>query len=458
MNLNNKLNANTIGFISLGCEKNRVDSENMLGYLRQAGYILTNDIKQAEIIIINTCGFISIAKEESIASILESAQYKTVGACNLLLVVGCLAQRYGDELLNEIPEIDGVMGTGTVAEIVTLIEKIKNTEKTKSKQQLNLVGALGFGGIKHATSPRVLTTPGYMAYLKIAEGCDNRCSYCAIPIIRGPYSSRPLADIVQEAELLCAQGVKELIIVAQETTRYGKDIYKRYALTELLARLTEVNGLHWLRLLYCYPDAFTDELITLMASSSKICSYIDLPLQHINNRLLQQMNRRGSKEEIVQLITKLRLAIPDLTLRTTFIVGFPGESEAEFNELLSFMEESKFERAGVFGYSLEEGTPAASLSGHLSDEVIKERVNKAMLLQQRISLNHNQNKIGRSLVVLASGWDGEAMMYWGRSAADAPEIDGKVFFTSEYVVQEGDLLTVKILSASEYDLSGVQIK
>jgi len=437
-----------IGFISLGCAKNRVDSEVMLGQLHQAGYTLTSDTNQAEIIIVNTCGFITAAKEESIAAILEAARCKTTGRCRILLVAGCLSQRYGNELLHEMPEIDGVMGTGAVPEIVAVLNNIQSGQRPLS------IGLPGY--IQQGLEPRVLTTPRYTAYLKVAEGCDNCCSYCAIPAIRGPYRSRAMDEIINEAKWLCADGVKELIVVAQETTRYGRDLYGRYALAELLQRLSDIDACRWIRVMYCYPDSVTDELIELLASSAKICRYVDLPLQHINNRLLNTMNRRGSKEDIIKLVEKLRRSIPGVTLRTTFIVGFPGETEQEFSELLEFMEQVKFERAGVFGYSPEEGTTAEKLPGRVSDDVVEDRVSRAMLLQQRISLAHNLAKVGQELTVLVEGWDDEIKMYWGRTEADAPEIDGKVFFTSLALTQAGEFVRIKVLDATEYDLSGVR--
>ncbi|WP_347490902.1 30S ribosomal protein S12 methylthiotransferase RimO [Desulfoscipio sp. XC116] len=439
-----------VGFISLGCDKNRVDSEIMLGQLRQAGYLLTDNINQAEIIIVNTCGFITAAKEESIAAILEAARCKTNGCCHILLVAGCLSQRYGNELLEEISEIDGVMGTGAVPEILAVLKKIQ------AGQRMPAVGAPGY--IQQGPEPRVLTTPGHTAYLKIAEGCDNCCSYCIIPAIRGPYRSRAMDDIISEARMLCSEGVRELIVVAQEITRYGRDIYGRYALAGLLQKLSVIDECLWIRLMYCYPDSFTEELIELLAASAKICRYVDLPLQHINNRLLGMMNRRGSKENIIKLVDKLRGSIPGVTLRTTFIVGFPGETEQEFSELLDFMEQAKFERAGVFGYSPEEGTPAEILPDRVSDEIVAERVDRAMRLQQHISLAHNIKKVGQKLTVLVEGWDDDAKMYWGRTEADAPDIDGKIFFTSRAVAQAGDFVRVRVLDATEYDLSGVRTR
>jgi len=439
-----------IGFISLGCAKNRVDSEIMLGCLQRAGYNVTGEVEKAEIIVVNTCGFITAAKEESIAAILDAAHLKDTGRCKKILVAGCLAQRYGRELLDEIPEIDGVMGTGSVPEIVDILNKI-----SAGGRPMVLESA---GYDYPGPGARVLTTPVHSAYLKIAEGCDNRCTYCAIPGIRGPYHSRPRENIIAEAQQLCASGVRELVVVAQETTRYGVDLYGKYMLAHLLMQLEKIEQCRWIRLMYCHPDSLTRELIELLAGSEKICRYIDLPVQHASKRILRLMNRKGSGEELLNLLEHLRRTIPGLTLRTTFLVGFPGETEAEFGELLEFIAAAKFERAGVFGYSPEEGTAAAKLPGQIDESIIKERVDRAMVLQQAISLEHNKAIIGRELAVLAEGWDDEQNMYWGRWEGDAPEIDGKVFFASADEVAPGDFVRVKVLDAGEYDLTGVQVQ
>ncbi|HBX22493.1 MAG TPA: 30S ribosomal protein S12 methylthiotransferase RimO [Desulfotomaculum sp.] len=439
-----------IGFISLGCAKNRVDSEIMLGCLHRAGYNVTGEVEKAEIIVVNTCGFITAAKEESIAAILDAAHFKDTGRCKKILVAGCLAQRYGQELLDEIPEIDGVMGTGSVPEIVDVLNRISAGERPM---------VLESAGYEYPSpGARILTTPVHSAYLKIAEGCDSRCTYCAIPGIRGPYHSRPQESIIAEAQELCARGVRELVVVAQETTRYGVDLYGRYQLADLLVQLESIEQCRWIRLMYCHPDSLTRELIELVAGSEKICRYIDLPLQHANKRILRMMNRKGTGEELLGLVGHLRRAVPGLTLRTTFLVGFPGETEAEFNELLEFMATARFERAGVFGYSPEEGTAAAMLPDRIDESIIKERVDRAMVLQQTISLEHNKAMIGRELAVLAEGWDDDQSMYWGRWEGDAPEIDGKVYFASVDEVAPGDFVRVKVLDASEYDLTGVQVQ
>ncbi|MCG8401818.1 MAG: 30S ribosomal protein S12 methylthiotransferase RimO [Firmicutes bacterium] len=438
-----------VGFISLGCPKNRVDSEIMLGCLRRAQYELTGDIENAEIIVVNTCGFITAAKEESIAAILEAARFKETGRCRSLLVAGCLAQRYGGALLEEMPEIDGVMGTGSVPEIISVLNRMETGARPL---------AVGSPLYRHpGAGSRVLTTPGHTAYIKIAEGCDSRCSYCAIPDIRGPYRSRPQEDIVAEARDLCDRGARELIIVAQETTRYGIDLSGRFALVELLAQIEKLPC-RWIRLMYCHPDSLTDELVALLAGSEKICRYIDIPLQHASKRVLQLMNRKGSRHELLGLVRRLRRSIPGLTLRTTFLVGFPGETEAEFQELMDFMTEARFERAGVFGFSPEEGTPAASLPGQLDELIIKERVERAMILQQGISLEHNRALIGRELAVLVEGWDDGQKMYRGRGEGDAPEIDGRVYFASRGEPRTGGFVRVRVLDAGEYDLSGVQVE
>jgi len=438
-----------IGFISLGCAKNRVDTEIMLGCLGRAGYDVTSAVEEADFIVINTCGFITAAKEESIAAILDAARLKETGRCKKILVAGCLAQRYGRELLDEMPEIDGVMGTGSVPEIVAVLDKISVGERPL---------ATGNAGYDYpGPGARILTTPAHSAYLKIAEGCDNRCTYCAIPGIRGPYRSRPQENIIAEARELCSHGVRELIVVAQETTRYGIDLYGRYKLADLLTQLERIGQCRWIRLLYCHPDSMTPELIELLADAEKICRYLDLPLQHANKRILRMMNRKGSGAELLGLLENLRRSLPGLTLRTTFLVGFPGETEAEFNELLDFMAAARFERAGVFGYSPEDGTAAAALPDRVDESLIEERVDRAMALQQKISLEQNKALLGRELTVLAEGWDDDQNLYWGRWEGDAPEIDGRVFFASADEVAPGEFVRVKVLDAGEYDLTGVKL-
>ncbi|MFX4260835.1 30S ribosomal protein S12 methylthiotransferase RimO [Pelotomaculum propionicicum] len=434
-----------VGIVSLGCPKNLVDSEIMLGIIKDSGFVLTNSEEEADVLVINTCSFIDEAKEESINTILELARQKVDGKCRSLLVAGCLAQRYPEELMREMPEIDGLVGTGFIAEIASAINKTLAGEKAV------LVGTPGY--LHQADHSRVQATPSYTAYLKIAEGCDNRCSYCVIPDIRGSYRSRKMEDILDEAAGLAGRGVKELVVTAQDTTLYGMDIYSRLALPDLLSGLESIEGLVWIRVLYGYPTYFSDELIEIMSRGRKICRYIDLPLQHASDTVLRRMNRKGSREDYLRLLEKLRRSIPGITLRTSFIVGFPGETEDEFQELLDFMSQVKFERAGVFIYSREESTAAADMSGQVPEEIKIERRKKAMELQQEISLENNRSKVGETLTVLVEG-AGENGMYEGRTEGDAPGIDGKVFFSSQRNLNPGDFVRVLIKDASWYDLNG----
>lgn len=435
-----------VGVVSLGCVKNLVDTELMLGLLDRAGFEITSNQNDADVLIVNTCGFITEAKEESISTILKMARSKVTGRCRVLLVAGCLAQRYGRELLDEMPEVDGVMGTGDVSLVVEVVRRTLAGER---------VGEIGPPGFLHTYRfPRVRATAPHLAYVKIAEGCDNRCAYCAIPAIRGPYRSRRLEDIEAEVRSLAAAGVKEIIIVAQDTTRYGYDLYGRLALPDLLRRLVAADGLQWIRLMYCYPDEVTEELIEVMAAEKKICRYIDLPLQHASDEILKRMNRRGTRRDIESLIRNLRSAIEGLTLRTTFIVGLPGEEERHFQELLEFMAEVKFERVGIFKYSPEEGTPAADMPGQVPEEVKKERFKRAMKLQRTISMSHNRSRIGLVMPVLVEAWDERRKMYRGRSEGDAPEVDGNVYLTAPKPLRAGEMVNVRITAAREYDLVG----
>lgn len=435
-----------VGTISLGCPKNTVDTELMLGFLKEEGFDIVDEAVEADVIIVNTCGFITAAKEESIEVIFDVARLKKGGNRPYILVAGCLSQRYGKELLNEMPEIDGVMGTNEVANVAQIVRRILSGERVLTIDNKNSLHE------DHRIRVPLETSP--TAYVKIAEGCVNYCSYCVIPYIRGPYRSRPMEAIINEVQKLSEDGVKEIILVAQETTRYGLDIYGDYKLAELLRHLVSVEGYEWLRVMYCYPTNVTEDLIEVIAQENKICKYIDLPLQHASNAMLRRMNRRGSKEDALRLIDKLRSSIPDLSLRTTFIVGFPGETEADFKELLEFMEEVKFERAGVFAYSREEDTPAASMSHQVPEDIKQARVQEAMLLQQRISYANNQAKLGQMVEVLVEGFDETRQMYIGRTQADAPEIDGQVFFTSSRCLTPGLLVPVRIIQADEYDLTG----
>lgn len=440
-----------VGLVSLGCPKNLADSEIMLGLIKDAGFELTNREREADVLIVNTCSFISDAKEESIKTILELARHKETGACRALLVTGCLAQRYPGELLDEMPEVDGVVGTGSIPEIPEVIHRAIGGER------VSLVGTPGY--LPAWATPRVQATPPYTAYLKIAEGCDNRCAYCTIPEVRGPFRSRQPGDILEEAGVLARRGVKEMILVAQDTTRYGLDLYGKPALGDLIRGLVRVEGLVWLRLLYAYPTLLTDDIIDLLAKENKLCRYLDLPLQHAAGDVLSRMKRPGSGDEAARLVAGLRSAVPGITLRTSFIVGFPGETEGEFQELLDFMSEVKFDRVGIFAYSREEGTPAAEMPGQVPEEVKAERRARAMALQQKISLARNLAKVGEELKVLVEGLQAKKRrLYAGRSEGDAPGIDGRIFFYSDIDLTPGDFVTVRVKKAREYDLTGELVK
>ncbi|GBF32689.1 ribosomal protein S12p [Desulfocucumis palustris] len=439
--------ASKVGIISLGCSKNLVDTEIMLGLLNRAGYEITGAQDNADVIIVNTCGFITPAKEEAINTIFETARLKETSGLKALLVAGCLSQRYGKILLDEMPEVDGILGTGAVPDIAGLVELALQGER---------FCRVASPAYAHTPDmPRILTTPPYSAYLKIADGCSNRCSYCAIPNIRGDYRSRPLEAVISEAESLLEQGVREIVLVAQDTTAYGMDIYGRRKLAGLVRELA-VLGVPWIRLMYCYPTGFTGELIKVMADNRNICRYVDMPLQHASPRMLKLMNRRGSPEEIKELIAELRRAMPGIALRSTFMVGFPGETGEDFEELISFMKEVRFERAGVFKYSREEGTPAGDMSGQVPARVKEERYHRAMKLQQEISLEQNSALVGKVINVLVEEEpSGRSNLYRGRSEMDAPDIDGLVLFTAvKSAPRPGDLVKVRVNKAYEYDLRG----
>lgn len=433
------------GLVSLGCPKNLVDSEIMLGLLQASGFEITNREQDAEVLIVNTCSFIKDAKEESIKAILELAQYKKRGRCRALLVAGCLAQRYPREMMAELPEVDAVLGTGSIPEITGVIHRVLKGER------VSLVGAPGY--LHTAGLPKLQATPSYSAYLKIAEGCDNCCTYCIIPHLRGPYRSREADDILAEAAAMVSRGVKELNLVAQDTTRYGMDRYGKPYLHPLLRRLSLLEGVVWIRLLYTYPTLLNEELIQLMAAENKICRYLDIPLQHASASVLRRMNRRSSGEGSARLIEKIRAAIPDITLRTSFIVGFPGETESDFEELLGFIAEVQFDRVGIFTYSREEGTPGAELPDQVPEEVKLERKNRAMTLQQKITLEKNQLRLGQVLAVLVEGRNTKGV-YHGRSEGDAPDIDGKVYFKATASINPGEFVKVRVTSARPYDLIG----
>ncbi len=440
-----------VGLVSLGCPKNLVDSEVILGFLKNAGFEITNREQDAEVLIINTCSFINDAKEESIKTIIQLARLKNGGNCRALLVTGCLAQRYEKELLAEMPEIDALIGTGYITDIPAIIPRVLAGES------FSRVGIPGY--LHTSNTPKIQTTPRYTAYLKIAEGCNNCCSYCIIPALRGKYRSRTMEDILNEAVKLVEYGVKELILVAQDTTFYGIDLYGRPVLDDLIRRLAAVKDLVWLRILYTYPTLITDGLIKLLATEEKLCRYLDMPLQHAENEILKKMNRYSSREETVRLVKKLRADVPGITIRTSFIVGFPGETEQGFQELLDFMEELKFDRVGVFAYSREEGTAAAILPGQVPEEIKQERCHRAMFQQQKISLEKNLKKIGKVITVLVEERSLKKQgVYIGRSEGDAPDIDGRVLFKSNLVLQQGEIVKVLIKNAREYDLSGELIQ
>lgn len=435
-----------IKVVSLGCAKNLVDSEVMTGLLRESGYEIVTGEKNADILLVNTCGFIDAAKEESVNAIMEAVSYKHNGKCRALVVTGCLAQRYKDELLAEIPEIDGLIGTGEIPRIAKVVG-----EALEGKKPVRVAPPTF---IYDHELPRDLATPAYSAYIKVADGCNNRCAYCVIPAIRGDYRSRPMESIEAEARRLASQGVREVNLIAQDTTRYGLDLYGEYKLDKLLKRLSAVDGLAWLRILYAYPTHFTDSLIETMASQEKICRYLDIPLQHADDAILQAMNRRGSSQDILHLIDKLRKNIPGLTLRTSFIVGFPGETEQQFQNLVDFVKTVRFDRIGVFTYSLEEGTAAAGLPGQVPDEVKEARKDFLLNIQQDISLAKNKEKIGKTFSALIEGKESSSPeVYYGRTQADAPEVDGTVLVSGQGL-SSGDIVSVKITHAYEYDLIG----
>lgn len=435
-----------VGMVSLGCAKNQVDGEMLMASLRNAGYELSDDAALADVAIVNTCGFIESAKKESIEEVLELAKLKKEGRIKAIVVTGCLAERYQSEVLQELPEVDGVFGIGANGDIAALIGQVmagKRPGVFPPKDQLPLCG------------DRVPSTPSYFAYLKIAEGCDNCCTYCAIPMIRGRFRSRSIESIVEEAKLLAADGAKELIVIAQDTTRYGLDLYGRLALPDLLNELCKIDGVQWIRLLYCYPDSITDELLDTIAAQDKVVNYIDLPLQHASAKVLKAMNRRGSRQELVALIEKMRAKLPGLVLRTTLITGFPGETEEDFTELAEFCKEIGFERLGCFAYSQEEGTPAADFPDQVDEEEKQRRMDIIMEAQMNRMQENGERMEGQTLTVLTEGFDRYAECYFGRSYADSPDIDGKVFFTAPVKKPRfGQMVQVKIDGCMDCDLTG----
>lgn len=439
-----------IGMVSLGCPKNQTDAEIMLGILAERGHIIVTDPAEAEVIIVNTCGFIDPAKQESIDTVLEMAEYKKTGACRILIMTGCLSERYHDSIRQELPEVDACIGAGDFYKIAEVIEEAEKGEYVCLWGHQN--------DDVPENLPRITVTDKHTAYLKIADGCDNNCTYCAIPKIRGHFRSRRMEDIIDEARALCANGAKELIVIAQDTTRYGKDLYGEYCLDKLLLALCEIPELRWIRVHYLYVEAITDSLISVMAENEKICHYFDMPIQHINDDILRRMARRTNRAEIEEKIEKIRKKMPDAIFRTSIIAGFPGETEEQFSELYDFMGNVKLDRVGVFAYSQEEDTPAANFDRQLAEDVKEERRDRLMELQQSISFEKNKEKIGSVIEVLAEGYDEENFMYTGRSRGDSIGVDSTVYFASEDEVKIGTFVQVEILDADEYDLTGKKVE
>lgn len=435
-----------VGMISLGCAKNQVNAEQMLYRLQQAGYTLQEDVDGADLVIVNTCGFIDSAKSEAIDNILAMGALKQEGRIGRLLVTGCLSQRYQDEILQEMPEVDGVLGTGSYDDIVSVADRLLNGGETVSE----------FGDIDAPADEagRVLTTPQHYAYIKIAEGCNNFCAFCIIPHLRGRYRSRAVEDILQEARGLAESGVKELIVVAQDTSRYGLDLYGERKLAELLRQLCRIDGLVWIRVHYLYPDEMSQELIDVLANEPKIVKYLDIPIQHINDDILRRMNRRGNGEYVKELFAKLRREIPGLVLRTSLITGLPGEGEAEFAQLCDFLKEYKLERVGAFAFSPEEGTRAAEME-YPDTEIARQRADMVAEIQSRIMDDYNESCIGKTMQVLCEGYDPDEESYYGRTFADSPDIDGKIWFTAEKHIKTGDFADVRVVDAYDGELVGV---
>lgn len=433
-------------FISLGCDKNLADSETMLGLLASRGYQIVDEEEKADVIVVNTCCFIHDAMEESIETILQMAEYKKSGSLKALIVTGCMAERYREEVTKEIPEVDAVLGTASYGHILDAVDEALKGNAYIMMEPLDTLPLI--------ETHRMVTTGGHYAYLKIAEGCDKHCTYCIIPKLRGNFRSVPMEHLIKEAEQLARDGVKELILVAQETTLYGKDLYGEKKLPELLKRLCEIEGIRWIRVLYCYPEEITDELIQTIKEEPKICHYLDLPIQHASDTILKRMGRRTSKEELVEIITKLREEIPDITIRTTLITGFPGETKEQHEELMDFVDEMEFDRLGVFTYSPEEGTPAASMPEQLEESVKEKRQAELMELQQEIAFEQAEDMIGREVLVMIEGKVADENAYVGRTYKDAPNVDGLIFVNTDVELMSGDFAKVKVTGACEYDLIG----
>lgn len=433
-------------FISLGCDKNLVDTEVMLGMLASRGYEMTNDEQEADIIVINTCCFIHDAKEESIQNILEMAEYKKNGSAKALIVTGCMAERYRQEILDEIPEVDEVLGTTAYDRILDAVDAALAGQHEVMTADLD--------ALPLPETKRLVTTGGHFAYLKIAEGCDKHCTYCIIPKIRGNFRSVPMERLLKEAQDLAAQGVKELILVAQETTLYGKDLYGEKSLPKLLRELCKISGIRWIRILYCYPEEITDELIQVIKEEPKICHYLDLPIQHANDTILKRMGRRTSKQELIDIVQKLRKEIPDICLRTTLITGFPGETQEQHEEVMEFIDTLEFDRLGAFTYSLEEDTPAATFEDQIDEEVKEDRQADIMELQQEIAFDKAEDMIGREVLVMIEGKVADENAYVGRTYRDAPNVDGLIFINTDVELISGDFAKVKVTGALDYDLIG----
>ena len=438
-----------VGFVSLGCSKNLTDTEVMLRKLHDAGYEITPDETEAEAIVINTCGFIESAKQESIDNILDLAWLKKNAKCKYIIATGCLVERYREEVMKEMPEVDALLGVGSLVDIVDALRAVERGEKYISFRDKNT---------SSLNEERLLTTPEHTAYLKIAEGCDNLCTYCAIPAIRGKFRSRKIEDIVKEAKELEALGVKELNLIAQDTTRYGLDIYGEYSLARLVKALTAETSIPWIRLLYCYPDKITDELIAELRDNPRLLKYMDIPIQHISDKILRAMNRHGGSALMKETVQKLRREVPGIVLRTTAMVGFPSENEDDFEELCVFVKETRFDRFGAFTFSPEEGTPAAQMEEQIDEQTKQDRYDALMQTQLTITEEQNKEKIGKTVEVLCEGFDTVAEIHYGRSAADAPDVDGKVYFTAKKRVCPGCFVDVKITEALDYDLVGTAVQ
>lgn len=440
-----------IGFVSLGCSKNQMDTEVMLHELMSAGHEITPEETEADIVVINTCAFIESAKKEAIDNILDIAWLKKHKGLKAIIVTGCLAERYREEIFRELPEVDALLGVGSIHHIV---EAVQSVEARLRDRRIAKFASFEDKNTVRLGGDRILTTPEFYSYIKIAEGCDNRCAYCAIPSIRGRFRSRPVEELVKEAQELEALGVRELNLIAQDITRYGQDLYGEYRLDALLERLTAETTIPWLRLLYCYPDKITDALIAQLRDNDRVLKYIDLPLQHISDPILRRMNRHGDSAMIREVLAKLRREVPGIVIRTTFIVGFPGETEEDFEALCRFVEEMRFEHMGAFTFSPEEGTPAATMDGQIDEQTKQDRMDILMKLQMRINEEQNEKKIGSTLRVLVEDYDPVSEAHFGRSAADAPEIDGKIYFKAPHRLAPGSMVDVKIEEAVDYDLYG----